>query len=119
MAINRIKVTGKDAAWMTQVVDAETGEPIHCVHRIEIIMDANTREYEAKLSIHGQYIELDIDNMPATLEEQALCEKGLARVAQLEHRLTTDEAFKAQFQKGFDQVANGQTVTFSEDGWQA
>ena len=62
--------------------------------------------------------------MPAILKDEELSpedrearEKGLQLVAHIERQMQTDEGFRTWFQEGFDEIAAGHFITFSEDGW--
>lgn len=50
-------------------------------------------------------------------EDREARKKGLALVARIEHLMQTDEGFRDWFQEGFDEIAAGHFVTFSEEGW--
>jgi len=50
-------------------------------------------------------------------EDREARKKGLALVARIEHLMQTDEGFHDWFQEGFDEIAAGHFVTFSEEGW--
>ena len=43
--------------------------------------------------------------------------KGFALVAHIEQLMQTDAGFRDWFQEGFDEIAAGHFVTFSEEGW--
>ena len=62
--------------------------------------------------------------MPAILPDEELSpedresrKKGLALVAHVAQLMQTDEGFRDWFQEGFDEIATGHFVTFSEKGW--
>lgn len=50
-------------------------------------------------------------------EDREARKKGLALVARIEQLMQTEEGFNDWFQEGFDEIAAGHFVTFSEEGW--
>ena len=50
-------------------------------------------------------------------EDREARKKGLALVARIEQLMQTEEGFRDWFQEGFDEIAAGHFVTFSEEGW--
>src|SRR5450755_1125702 len=51
-------------------------------------------------------------------EDREARRKGFRLVARMEHLAQTDEGFRRWLQVGFDQIEAGESVTFSEDGWE-
>ena len=50
-------------------------------------------------------------------EDREARKKGLALVGHIAQLMQTDEGFHDWFQEGFDEIATGHFVTFSEEGW--
>lgn len=50
-------------------------------------------------------------------EDREARKKGLALVAHIAQLMQTEEGFRDWFQEGFDEIAAGHFVTFSEEGW--
>lgn len=61
MALNRVRITSQGKGpWDVQIFDADTGEPITGVSRVEIVLDPNTDEFVAKLSFLQPILDLPL-----------------------------------------------------------
>lgn len=58
--LDKIRIKSDGKPWTTTITNAETGELINCITRIEYVTDIATQKHYVKLWIDGSDVELDV-----------------------------------------------------------
>ncbi len=58
MALNKVRLICHGQPWNLQLTDAETGEPLNCVSKVEYISDIS--EHFLRLTIPAIFVDIDV-----------------------------------------------------------